>query len=62
MLQTRKVAGSIPDEVIGFLDSLNPSCRTVPLGWTQPLTEISARNLPGGNSMACYRDSFTFNF
>jgi hypothetical protein len=43
----RKVAGSIPD-VIGFFNWPNPSSRTMTLGSTQPLTEMSARNLPGG--------------
>jgi hypothetical protein len=42
-----KVAGSIPDEVIGFL-KCNPSSRTMALGSTQLLTEMSIRNLPGG--------------
>jgi hypothetical protein len=45
---SRKVAGSIPDEVIGFLNLPNPSSRTMALGSTQPLTEMSTRNLPGG--------------
>jgi hypothetical protein len=44
------VAGSIPDEVIGFLNWPNPSSRTIALGSTQPLTEMSTRNLPGGKS------------
>jgi hypothetical protein len=44
---SRKVAGSIPDEVIWFLSWLNPSSRTVVLGLTQPLTEMGTRNLPG---------------
>jgi hypothetical protein len=39
---------SIPDEVIDFFNWPNPSSRTVALGSTQPLTEISTRNLPGG--------------
>jgi hypothetical protein len=43
----RKVAGSIPDEVIGFFNWPNPSSRTMALGSTQPLTEINIRNLPG---------------
>jgi hypothetical protein len=42
-----KVAGSIPDEVIGFFNLPNPSSRTMALGSTQPLTEISTRNPPG---------------
>jgi hypothetical protein len=40
--------GSIPDEVIGFFNLPNPSSRTMALGSTQPLIEISTRNLPGG--------------
>jgi hypothetical protein len=43
-----KVVGSIPDEVIGFLNSPNPSSRTMTLVSIQPLTEMSTRNLPGG--------------
>jgi hypothetical protein len=45
---SRKVADSIPDKVIGFFNLLNPANRTMTLGSTQPLTEISTRNLPGG--------------
>jgi hypothetical protein len=45
----RKVVGSSPDEVIGFFFNWrNPSSRTMALGSTQPLTEMSTRNLPGG--------------
>jgi hypothetical protein len=43
-----KVAGSILDKVIGILNWPNPSSRTMDLGSTQPLTEMSTRNLPGG--------------
>jgi hypothetical protein len=42
------VADSIPGEVIGFFDLPNPSSRNMILGSTQPLTERSTRNLPGG--------------
>jgi hypothetical protein len=35
-----KVAGSIPDEVIGFFSSPNPSSRAMARGSTQPLTEM----------------------
>jgi hypothetical protein len=45
---SRKVAGSIPDEVIGLFNRPNPSSRTMALGSTQPLTKMSIRNLPGG--------------
>jgi hypothetical protein len=44
---SRKVAGSILDEVIGFFNLPNPSSRTMALGSTQPLTEMSTRNLTG---------------
>jgi hypothetical protein len=47
MLQT-KVAGSIPDEFMGFFNLPNPSSRNLALASTQPLTEMSTRNLPGG--------------
>jgi hypothetical protein len=36
-----------PDEV-GFFNLPNPSRRTMALRLTQPLTEMSTRNLPGG--------------
>jgi hypothetical protein len=37
---SRKVAGSIPDGVIGIFYWYNPSGRTVALGLTQPVTEM----------------------
>jgi hypothetical protein len=40
---SRKVAGSSPDEV-DFLNWPNTSGRTMALGSTQPLTEMSTRN------------------
>jgi hypothetical protein len=45
---TNTLAGSIPDEAIGFFNWPNPSSRTRALSSTQPLTEMSTRNLPGG--------------
>jgi hypothetical protein len=45
---SRKVAGLIPDDVIGFFNWPNPSSRTMALGSTQPVTEKSTRNIPGG--------------
>jgi hypothetical protein len=48
---SRKVAGSIPDEVIGFFNGPNPPSRSMALWSTQPLTEMSTRNLPGGKVM-----------
>jgi hypothetical protein len=43
----RKVMGSTPDEVIGLFSRTNPSSRTVALGLTQPLTEMTTRNPVG---------------
>jgi hypothetical protein len=40
--------GSIPDEVTGFSNLPNLSSCTMALGSTQPLTEMSTGNLPGG--------------
>jgi hypothetical protein len=44
----RKVAGSIPDGVTGFFHWHNLSGRTMALGSTQPLTEMSTRNISCG--------------
>jgi hypothetical protein len=41
----RKVSGSIPNEVTGVFNLPNPSSRTMALESTQPLTEMSTRNL-----------------
>ena len=41
----RKVAGSIPDGVIGIFHWHNPSNRTMALGLTHPLTEMSTRRI-----------------
>ena len=42
---SRKVAGAIPDGVTGIFHCHNPSDRTMILGSTQPLTEMSIRNI-----------------
>ena len=42
----RKVAGSIPDDVIGIFH--NPPDRTMALGSNQPLTEMSTRRISWG--------------
>jgi hypothetical protein len=44
----RKVAVSIPDGVIGIFHSHNPSDRTMALGSTRPLTEMSTRSISWG--------------
>jgi len=41
----RKVAGSNPDGVIRIFHLHNLSGRTMALGFTQPLTEMSAKNI-----------------
>jgi hypothetical protein len=45
---SRKIAGSISDEVTAFFSSPYLSSRTTALGSTQSLTEMSTRNLPEG--------------
>jgi hypothetical protein len=44
-----QVAGSIPDGVIGIFYWHNPSGRTVALGSTQPLAEMSTWNISWGS-------------
>jgi hypothetical protein len=48
VLTSQKVAGSVHYKVTGFFNLPNPSSHTMALGSTQPLTEMSTRNLPGG--------------
>jgi hypothetical protein len=43
-----EVAGSIPDGVIAIFHWHNPSGRTMALGSTQLLTEMSIRNISWG--------------
>ena len=45
---SREVAGSTPGGVIGIFHWHNPSGRIMALGLTQPLTEISTRNISWG--------------
>jgi hypothetical protein len=44
----RKVAGSIPDGITGIFHWHNAPYRTVALGFTQPLTEMSTRSISWG--------------
>jgi len=44
----RKVAGSIPGGVIGIFHWQNSSDRTMALGWTQPLTEMTTSSISWG--------------
>jgi hypothetical protein len=56
---SREVADSIPYEVIGFINWLNPSSRTMALGSTQPLTEMRTTYLSGGKGRAACKADFT---
>jgi hypothetical protein len=59
---SRKVAGSIPDEDTWFFSWPNPSSRTMALRSTQPLTEMSIRNLPGAKGRPVHKtDNLTAN-
>jgi hypothetical protein len=48
----RQIAGSIPDGVSEFFHWHNTSGRTMALGSTQPLTEMSTRNISWGINAA----------
>jgi hypothetical protein len=41
----QKVASSIPESVMEFFIDVNPSDRTMALGSTQPLTEMSTTSI-----------------
>jgi hypothetical protein len=53
--KSREVAGYIPDEVNVFFNSFNISSRAMSLGSTQPLSEISTMNLPGGKRWPAHK-------
>jgi hypothetical protein len=44
----QKIVGSFPDGAIEIFLWHNPSGRTLALGFTQPLTEMSTRNISWG--------------
>jgi hypothetical protein len=54
MLQKGRSPVRVPDEV-NFFNLPNPSSRTMAMGSTQPLTEMSTRNLPGGKKRPARR-------
>jgi hypothetical protein len=54
MLQTGRSSVRVPDEV-NFFKLPKPSSRTMALGSTQPLTEMSTRNFPGGKKRPAHR-------
>ena len=51
----RKVADSIPDGIIGIFHLHHPSDRTIALGSTKPLTEMSTRSISWGKGGPCVR-------
>jgi hypothetical protein len=58
MLQAGRSPVRVPNEM-DFFNLANPSSRTMTLGSTQPLTQISTRNLPGGKKWPARRaDNF----
>jgi hypothetical protein len=52
---SRKVVGSIPNVVTWYFIRPNLSSRTMALGSTQSLTEMSTRNLAGGKKRPARR-------
>jgi hypothetical protein len=54
MLQAGRSPVRVPDEV-DFFNLSNPSNRTMALESTQPLIEMSTRNLPGGKKRPARR-------
>jgi hypothetical protein len=50
------VMGSVPNEVAEFFDLPNPSSRTMALGITQSLTEMSTRDLSCGKERPACKD------
>jgi hypothetical protein len=48
MLQAGKLRARVPMRSLLFYNLSNPSSRVMALGSTQPLIEMSTRNLPGG--------------
>jgi hypothetical protein len=54
MLQVGRSSVRVPDKV-DFFNLHNPSSRTMVLGLTQPLTEMSTRNLRGGKKRPARR-------
>jgi hypothetical protein len=62
MLRAGRSAVQIPDYVDLF-NLPNPSSRTMALGSTQPLTEMSTRNLPGGKKQPAHSaDNLATNY
>jgi hypothetical protein len=54
MLQAGRLPVQVSDEV-NFFNLLNSSSHTMDLGSTQPVTEMSTRNLPRGKKRLAHR-------
>jgi hypothetical protein len=54
MLKAARSPVRVPDEVNCF-NLPNPSSRTMALRWTQSLTKMGTRNLPGGKKRSALR-------
>jgi hypothetical protein len=52
---SQNVQGSIPDEVTGLFNGPNLSSRTMALGSTQPLIEMSTKIHPGGKGRPTHK-------
>jgi hypothetical protein len=50
MLQARRSRVRFPMASLDFFNLPNPSSHTVDMGSTQPLTEMSVGNIPGGKA------------
>jgi hypothetical protein len=59
MLQAGRSRDRIPIRWIFFFNLPNPSSRTMALGSTQPLTEMSTRNLPRGKGRPARKADLT---
>jgi hypothetical protein len=55
VLQAGKLRVRVPMRSLDFFSLPNPSNRLMALGLTQPLTEMSTRNLPGGKVLPTHK-------
>jgi hypothetical protein len=56
MIQAERSPVPVPDRgIFFFFNLLNPSSRTMAMGSTQPLKEISTRKFPGGKKRSAHR-------
>jgi hypothetical protein len=62
MLQAGRSRVRLPMRSLGCFDLLNPSRHTMALGSTQPLTEMSTRNIPGVKGRAPRKADITATY